>query len=68
METSDKKHDESIISQYFDFQFRPLEKLYSTFGLRSDEHSTVGRKTSGRATMAYQLGRIVKSDLLSGQA
>ena len=52
---SDKKHDESIISQYFDFQFRPLEKLYSTFGLRSDEHSTVGRKTSGRATMAYQL-------------
>ena len=55
--TSNKKHDESIISQYFDFQIRPLEKLYSTFGLRSDEHSTVGRKTSGRATMAYQLGR-----------
>ena len=49
------KHDESIISQYFDFQFRPFEKLYSTFGLRSDRHSTVGRKTSGRTTVAYQL-------------
>ena len=48
-------HDESIISQYFDFQFRPSEKLYSTFGLRSDEHSTVGRKTSGRTTLAYLL-------------
>jgi len=48
-------HDESTISQYFDFQFRPLEKLYSTFGLRSDEHSTVGRKTSGRTTLAYLL-------------
>ena len=48
-------HDESIISQYFDYQFRPSEKLYSTFGLRSDEHSTVGRKTSGRTTLAYLL-------------
>ena len=50
-----REHDESIISQYFDLQFRPLKKLYSTFGLRSDEHSTVGRKTSGRTTIAYQL-------------
>jgi len=50
-----KEHDESIISQYFDFQFRPYEKLYSTFGLRSDKHSTVGRKTSGRVTSAYQI-------------
>ena len=52
---SDKEHDESIISQYFDFQFRPFEKLYSTFGLRSDDHTTAGRKTSGRTTVAYQL-------------
>jgi len=52
---SDKKHDEGIVSQYFDFQFRPLEKLYSTIGLRSDDHSTVGRKTSGRVTLAYRL-------------
>ncbi len=50
-----REHDEGIISQYFDIQLRPFEKLYSTFGLRSDEHSTVGRKTSGRVTAAYLL-------------
>ena len=50
-----RKHDEGIISQYFDIQFRPFEKLYSTFGLRSDDHTTVGRKTSGRITAAYLL-------------
>ena len=52
-----REHDEGIISQYFDLQLRPFEKLYSTFGLRSDEHSTVGRKTSGRVTAAYLLDR-----------
>jgi len=41
-----REHDEGIISQYFDFQLRPFQKLYSTFGLRSDDHTTVGRKTS----------------------
>ena len=50
-----REHDEGIISQYFDLQLRPFEKLYSTFGLRSDEHSTAGRKTSGRVTAAYIL-------------
>jgi len=50
-----RKHDEGIISQYFDLQLRPFEKLYSTFGLRSDDHTTVGRKTSGRITTAYIL-------------
>ena len=53
----DKPADEHIFSQYFDYQFRPLENLYSTFGLRSDEHSLVGRKTSGRTTLAYKLGK-----------
>jgi len=50
-----RKHDEGIISQYFDLQIRPSEKLYSTFGLRSDDHTTAGRKTSGRFTTAYLL-------------
>ena len=49
------EHDEGIVSQYFDYQFRPFEKVYSSFGLRSDDHTTVGRKMSGRATMAYRL-------------
>ena len=52
---SDYERDESVISQYFDYQFRPFEKLYATVGLRSDEHSTVGREPSGRTTLAYQL-------------
>ena len=52
---ANKEHDEGIISQYFDIQFRPLENLYSTFGLRSDDHDTVGRKSSGRLTAAYLL-------------
>ena len=52
---TETKHDESIISQFFDFQFRPHEKLYATFGLRNDDHTTVGSKKSGRTTLAYQL-------------
>jgi len=52
---TETEHDESIISQYFDFQFRPIQNLYSTFGLRSDDHTAAGRKTSGRTTLAYQL-------------
>jgi len=50
-----REHDEGIISQYFDLQLRPFEKFYSTFGLRSDDHTTVGRKNSGRVTAAYLL-------------
>ena len=51
----DKRADEHIISQYFDYQFRPLENLYATFGLRNDKHSIVGSKQSGRSTLAYKL-------------
>ena len=40
----DKDADEHIFSQYFDYQFRPFENIYTTFGLRSDEHSIVGKK------------------------
>lgn len=52
---SDLEHDESIISQYFDFQFRPFEKIYSSFGFRNDTHSTAKNKKSGRATFAYKI-------------
>jgi vitamin B12 transporter len=51
----EKEHDEGIISQYFDYQFRPSERIYSSFGLRSDDQTTVGRKSSGRATTVYKL-------------
>ena len=49
------KHDEGIISQYFDYQFRPMEKLHATVGARRDDHTTVGAKESGRITAAYLL-------------
>jgi len=51
----DKRADEHIVSQYFDYQFRPLENLYATVGLRNDKHSVVGRKQSGRTTLAYKI-------------
>ncbi len=47
--------DEAIYSQYLDFQFRPSEKLYSTFGLRRDDHTTAGAYNTGRITLAYKL-------------
>ncbi len=51
----DKSADEHIYSQYFDYQFRPSEKIFGTLGLRTDKHSATGSKPSGRITMAYNL-------------
>ena len=48
--------DEAIYSQFLDYQFRPLKKLYATIGIRQDTHTTVSRsETTHRATIAYQL-------------
>jgi vitamin B12 transporter len=47
--------EEEINSQYIDLQFRPLEKLYSTIGIRRDEHSIAGAYNTGRVTAAYKL-------------
>jgi len=60
--------DESVISQYIDYQIRPLEKLYATVGLRSDKHSTAGREPSGRTTVAYKLdgNSTIRSSLGAG--
>ena len=49
----DKKED--INSQYIDLQFRPTEKMYSTIGVRRDNHSIAGDYYTQRATMAYKL-------------
>ena len=64
----DKDADEHIFSQYFDYQFRPFENIYTTFGLRSDEHSIVGKKTSGRTTVAYKVDpkSVVRSSFGTG--
>ena len=47
--------NEDINSQYVDLQFRPFEKLYSTIGVRRDEHSIAGSYETGRATLAYKM-------------
>ncbi len=47
--------DEAIYSQFLDLQFRPKENLYTTLGLRRDDHTTAGAYNTGRITMAYKL-------------
>jgi vitamin B12 transporter len=47
--------EEDINSQYVDLQLRPTEKMYSTIGLRRDNHSLAGEYYTQRATMAYKL-------------
>ena len=49
--------DEAIYSQFIDAQFRPSENLYSTIGLRRDDHTTAGAYNTGRITLAYKLDR-----------
>ena len=52
--------EEEINSQYIDLQFRPFEKLYSTAGVRRDEHSIAGSYETGRATLAYKINNSLK--------
>ncbi len=47
--------DEAIYSQFLDLQFRPSKNLYSTVGLRRDDHTTAGAYNTGRITLAYKL-------------
>ncbi len=49
--------DEAIYSQYFDLQFRPGEKTFTTFGLRRDDHTTVGDYYTGRITASHKLNK-----------
>ena len=49
--------DEAIHSQYFDVQLRPAEKTYTTFGLRRDDHTTVGEYYTGRFTVSHSLNK-----------
>ena len=51
-----KTHTEEIHSQYVDYQFRPSENFYTTFGGRNDIHSLSGDEQSYRITGAYNLG------------
>ena len=53
-------NDESIHSQYADIQFRPQEKLYTTIGIRRDNHTTAGDYNTGRITAAYKFNNLSK--------
>ena len=55
-----KKTDEAIYSQFFDYQFRPLEKLYLSVGGRIDNHTTSGTYETGRFTFAYNQNQYTK--------
>ena len=52
--------DSAIYSQFFDIEFRPLEKLYGTFGARNDHHEVAGDYQTGRLTLAYKLDNLSK--------
>jgi vitamin B12 transporter len=52
--------EEEINSQYFDLQFRLIDKLYSTIGMRVDHHSIAGSYQTGRATFAYKIDNNTK--------
>ena len=52
--------DEAIYSQYLDFQFRPTEQIYTTLGVRRDEHTTAGSYNTERITLAYVLDNNTK--------
>ena len=53
-------NQERVYSQYFDSQFRPMEKLYSTVGFRNDNHTVAGNFRTGRTTLAYKLDNLSK--------
>ena len=55
-----KKTDEAIYSQFFDYQFRPLNKLYLSLGGRIDRHTTSGTYETGRFTFAYNQDQYTK--------
>lgn len=55
-----KISDSAIYSQFFDIEFRPLEKLYGTFGARNDHHEVAGDYQTGRLTVAYKLDNLSK--------
>ncbi len=49
--------DEAIYSQYFDLQLRPRENTFATFGMRRDDHTTIGDYYTGRITASHNLDK-----------
>lgn len=58
--SNNKVSDETVNSQYFDYQERISEKVYGTFGFRNDIHSTAGSFQTARFTSSYNLDNLTK--------
>ena len=55
-----KETNSAIYSQFFDFELRPFEKLYTTFGIRNDIHEVAGDYKTARLTFAYKQDNLSK--------
>lgn len=47
--------DQQLLAFFLQDEINPVENLYLTFGLRSDDFDTFGQATTGRATAAWLL-------------
>ena len=50
-------HRQELLAFFVQDEFTPRENVFLTFGLRSDDHDTFGRATTGRVTAAWLLAR-----------
>ena len=60
--------DEAIYSQFFDLQMRPSENIYSTFGIRNDDHKKPVHIILGELLDFINLIIILKLDQVMGRA
>lgn len=58
--TGNKVSDDTIYSQFLDFNTKLNQKTFATIGFRNDTHSTSGSYNTGRATLAYKLNNLEK--------
>jgi vitamin B12 transporter len=58
--TGNKITDETVNSQYLDYQNRLNKKVFTTLGLRNDMHSEAGSFQTGRVTLAVNKNSLTK--------
>ena len=58
--SGNKTTNDTINSQYFDYQQRYNEKIFTTIGFRNDVHSQAGSFKTGRSTIAFQNDSLTK--------
>lgn len=49
----DIDESQQLLAVFVQDEWTPVERVFLTFGLRSDDHDTFGRATTGRATAAW---------------